>query len=309
MWLAYGADAVFVHRLTFPRLYVRVLSILVPRLVYDIDDALYASPGWQDDHDTERQEKVRPMLEQSDVVTAGSPNIAEFASGYAPDAYFIPTPFPREKYREAREKRGSKTGTVTMGWIGYPENLRYLATIEEELTKLLSEYDELRLVVITAGSLPVEPLAERKGDDVEYREWSLQKEVEFLSEADIGIRPLVDEPWTRGKAHGSVVQYMALGLPVVVTPVGLLSDLVIDGYSGFHATSSEEWIESITRLLSDTDLRAEMGEHAVERLEEERFWDDQFATELMAILEGEATENLRQRYPRFDENGSTTGTK
>lgn len=120
--------------------------------------------------------------------------------------------------------------------------------------------------MIAARDRPVGPLAKRS--DVTYQQWNLEEEVELLARTDIGIRPLVDEPWTRGKAHGSVIQYMALGFLVVVTQVIYLSEFVHEGESGYYASSSDEWVVAISSLVENRSKPHQMGGKVVETLEQ-----------------------------------------
>jgi len=163
---------------------------------------------------------------------------------------------------------------VTLGWIGNPQNLHYLASITDPLETVLDAHPEVTLHVITAGELPVTPLADR--EDVIYKEWSLEAELDLLAETDIGVRPLFDDEWTRGKGgYTSVVQTMALGIPVVVTPVAMLSDIAEHGVSGYHADSDDDWTGYLSTLIENSTRREQMGSEAHERVDELDFWHEQ----------------------------------
>ena len=300
-------DVVYVQKIPLPRLYVKILRVFTP-VVYDFDDALYTSPAWKDD-DSKWKWLLDGSLEGASVVVAGSSILAEYAADHAEVVHSLPTALPRERY-EAYDVAGCQSGTsprdaeveevppdedserraggtdesITLVWIGNPENLRYLEARSNAIAKVLDRNESARLRVVTAGELPVEPLRYRA--DVAYREWSLEEELDLLATADVGIRPLFDDEWTRGKGgFTSVVQMMALGLPVVITPVSMLAELVVDGETGYHASTDEEWIADLERLIEDSDRRCAMGKAARNRIDESGFWTADRAAELVDIFQ------------------------
>jgi glycosyltransferase involved in cell wall biosynthesis len=109
-----------------------------------------------------------------------------------------------------------------------------------------------------------------EGVDVEVLPWRSDTETRDLAEADIGVMPLPDDPWSRGKCACKALQYMGLGIPAVCSPVGINSDLIRDGENGFLANTAEEWIAKLTLLLHSTQLRRKLG-LAGRKTVEERF--------------------------------------
>ena len=105
---------------------------------------------------------------------------------------------------------------------------------------------------------------ELPGVEVECRPWSAATEVRDLWDMDVGIMPLPDEPWARGKCGMKAIQYMGVGIPAVVSPVGANREIVVDGVTGFHAATSAEWIDRLDRVLADADLRRALGAAARE---------------------------------------------
>jgi glycosyltransferase involved in cell wall biosynthesis len=126
------------------------------------------------------------------------------------------------------------------------------------------------------------------GVDVRSRPWRAETEVEDLRELDVGIMPLPDDPWTRGKCGLKALQYMALGIPAVVSPVGVNTDIVRHGMNGYLATSPDEWIEGMRRLLADGALRERLGREA-RRTVEDRYSARGHAPRLARILHEVAT--------------------
>jgi glycosyltransferase involved in cell wall biosynthesis len=277
-------DAVFLQKVPLPSLYLSLLKTQCDTLIYDFDDAIYAAPSWRDSS-SKWEPLIAQTLSKSTLTITGSPVLSNYANQYCDQTVSLPTALPAEEYADVRRERDrSETGeTVTLGWIGNPQNLHYLDSITDPLEQILDTYPESRLMIITAGDLPVTPLKSRS--DVIYREWSLESELDSLAEADIGIRPLFDDEWTRGKGgYTSAVQTMALGIPIVVTPVSMLSDIVEHGVSGFHAETDDEWVTYLSTLISDTTKRKQMGEQAFKRVDELNFWTDKRAQEFVDVL-------------------------
>jgi glycosyltransferase involved in cell wall biosynthesis len=285
------SDVLYIGRVLLPTWYLGIVSRLVDTIIYDFDDALYSAPPG-DEPVPGREPRLQATLSRATVTITGSPVLSEYAREFIDAIECLPTSIPREPYEDARETADTDTSdSVTLGWIGNPENLAYLVDIEDVLRDVLDANDDLSLDIITAGEQPHRPLAERVGRDVFYREWSLADELKLLSTANIGIRPLRDDRWTRGKGgFTSVVQCMGLGMPVVVTPVGMLSSIVEHGETGYHATTPSEWRAYLTRLADDVSLRREMGDAAFESLGEQRFWLDQRVEDVAGLLDtvGEA---------------------
>ncbi|HYG25777.1 MAG TPA: glycosyltransferase family 4 protein, partial [Caulobacteraceae bacterium] len=150
-------------------------------------------------------------------------------------------------------------GRVTVGWIGSPATAHYLAPLEPVLSELAEETG-LRAVAIgaTVGSL------------FEVVPWSEDGEVEALADLDIGVMPLADSPWERGKCGYKLIQYMAMGLPVVASPVGVNTTIVRHGENGFLAANDDEWRTHLRALASDPQLRETMG-RAGRRMVEETY--------------------------------------
>lgn len=276
-------DIVYVHRLPFPPAFLKLLTRLSETLVYDFDDALYATPPWQPDTEAD-DTRLHAMLAESSLVIAGSPVLAEYAEDFSDNVRVIPTPLPRKKYEPYWDRTDTGDTDVTISWVGNPQNLYYLQQFSDPIEAVLDDFPHVSLDVITAAEHEHSPLVDR--DDVAYKTWSLNRELEYISDSEIAIRPLTDDEWTRGKGgFTSVVQAMALELPVVVTPVSYLGEIVEDGTSGFHATTDSDWEPSLRRLITNPDERLQMGRNARIRVDELNFWTADRAAELSEILQ------------------------
>ena len=141
---------------------------------------------------------------------------------------------------------------VVIGWMGTPGALQYMKTIQTALQRVSEKQDVILRVVC---SEPYETTAIR----VENRPWRLEDEAQDLQSFDIGIMPLTDDEWTRNKSAGKAYHYMAVGRPVVASPVGKTASVVRHGETGFLASTEDEWVDALTRLIKDPELRVQMG--------------------------------------------------
>jgi glycosyltransferase involved in cell wall biosynthesis len=201
--------------------------------------------------------KVDVVMRHATLVTAGNPYLVEIArqSG-ARRVEEVPTVVDLARYRPAvaRSRR-----PVQIVWIGSSLNTRYLLPIVNSLASVCSG-GAAELVVV--GGRPLE----LPDVPVRFEAWSEAEETEILAASDIGIMPLADSEWDRGKCAFKIIQYMAAGLPVVASPVGVNCSLVKDD-TGFLATSPSEWTAALARLVGDVELRARMGRAGRARVE------------------------------------------
>jgi glycosyltransferase involved in cell wall biosynthesis len=147
-----------------------------------------------------------------------------------------------------------------IGWTGSHSSAQYLCLVEGAL-RTLARRRRFRFLVIGVEDYRLE------GVDVECRPWRAETEVEDLWPMTVGIMPLFDHPWARGKCAMKAIQYLGVGVPAVVSPVGANCDVVGDGICGFHAANEDEWVQALERLLDDVDLRLRMGVAGRHRVE------------------------------------------
>ncbi len=191
----------------------------------------------------------------------------------------VPSTVSLRKYRP--RPRPPAGATPVVGWTGSHSSAQYLRLVEGAL-QTLARRKRFRFLVIGLEDYRFE------GVDVECRAWSAGTEVEDLWPMDVGIMPLFDDPWARGKCAMKALQYMGVGLPAVVSPVGANRDVVRDGVSGFHAATEDGWVKALDRLLDDGDLRSRMGTEGWRRVESE------YSAEVQAPRVGALLRSLRQ---------------
>lgn len=241
------ADIVFLQRNLLPTRGFPFLewlaSKLAGRTVFDFDDAIFTHnrrPG-------RRYGDIPRILGFADAVVCGNGYLAEYARGYNPDVTVIPTvPPPSDARRGPRAE-----GPVVVGWIGTGPNIPYLGAVEGALLRLAVR---LPVKFLTVSDEPVRMPA---GIPHEHRTWSIEEERRFFETADIGIMPLPDDEWTRGKCAFKAIEYMAHGIPAVVSPVGANRDIAAEGEGVLFASTEPEWEENLLRLSADRALRDE----------------------------------------------------
>jgi glycosyltransferase involved in cell wall biosynthesis len=166
---------------------------------------------------------------------------------------------------------------VTLGWVGTPSNTRYLRPALDVVAALHERGAAVRLVVMGA-SLSL------KAPWLEHRPWSLEAERRLLTEIDIGVMPLLDEPWARGKGGYKVLRYFSAGLPAIVSPVGISSQLIGED-RGLAARTDQEWRRAIEDLAGDAVARQQMGDAARAFVEREYSYEV-WAPRLAEMLQG-----------------------
>jgi glycosyltransferase involved in cell wall biosynthesis len=184
------------------------------------------------------------------VVAAGNDVLAGVAQPAAREIAILPTSIDTSGYQATM---ASPADPPTVAWIGSPENLIYLEMIRPALARLAMRYPTFRVRVI-CSEFPDWPEI-----NVERVPWSSQSEAASLAGAHIGVMPLTDDEWARGKCAFKLLQYMAASLPCVASPVGANTEAVIDGVTGFHARDNDEWERNLERLIESADLRARLG--------------------------------------------------
>lgn len=269
--LARSSDVLVVQKVILPRILAAVLARLAGTMAYDFDDAIQTLSGW-------RQDMFPNILRTASLVVVETDYNMQAAKQYCPQVVKIVGPMDIQRYRPAATR--TQTGPLVIGWIGSPDTAGYLSAVYDVLRDLARIHP---LVFRTIGSGPLTI----PGVPVETFEWSLDNEVSLMQSFDIGIGPLPDNEWTRGKAGYKLLQYMAVGIPVVASPVGEHGRIVVDGTTGFHATSAAEWHRALVALMKDADLRVAMGRAG--RTRAERVYSFEVATEALLAELASAT--------------------
>jgi len=221
------------------------------QIAYDFDDAVMYNPKMPDRDNGRRFRAFRRTVRLADLVIAGNDYLAELARTHNTNVSVVPTGLDTQAYRE--QVRPESDGKIRLVWIGGRATLPFLQQISPALEQVGARFPNAVLRIICNTFFDLEHMP------VEQRPWSLQGQLPDLVSADIGLAPLPNNRYTRGKCGFKILQYAAAGLPVVASPVGINTDYVQDGVTGLHATDMSDWIERIEQLLEDRQLREQMG--------------------------------------------------
>ena len=253
---ATGYDVVWVEKEMLPWvpafIEIGLLHRSIP-LVADFDDAAFHRYDLH--HSTLVRgllgQKIDQVMRRAALVLVGNEYLADRArKAGASRVEYIPTVVDTERYSPIAPCE--HTNELVVGWIGSPATVKHLRAIGAALQGTLGG---LAARVVAVGANP----EQLTGLSIEARPWSERTEVDEVRSFDIGIMPLPDEPFERGKCGYKLIQYMACGKPVVASPVGVNSSIVEHGVNGFLATSPSEWQEALSTLAGDPELRERMG--------------------------------------------------
>lgn len=274
-----GYDVVFLQKKMLRMIDRLILARAARRIVYDVDDAVMfgehdrpGAPGrW-------RMRRFLAMVRMSDLVLAGNDTLRRAAAGHTARVFCFPTVVDTDYYRpEIREPR---TPPV-IGWSGSRSTNGYLNEVLPALDRLARRVPfTLRVVSDTPAGID---LARHGNVRAEFSRWDAASERDDFRGFDIGLMPLPDTQWARGKCALKALVYMACGVPAVCSPVGVVSTIITNGRNGFLAASGGEWEGALERLLLDAALRRAIAASARETVEQ-RYSLAAHAPRLLAIL-------------------------
>jgi glycosyltransferase involved in cell wall biosynthesis len=263
---ARAADVVYVQKKLFNRAFLPLLARANPNLLYDFDDAGFAVEPWETKPrgmapgSPPTIKRLNAVLKRARGVVAGNEFLASYASQYNGAVHVLPTPVDTGGASPA--DAGGAVGTGRIGWLGTSKNLFYLKRIGPALGGIRRAFPDARLSVLSNAEADID------GITVENVPWSPQREAEWLRSIDVGIMPLENDDWSRGKCAFKLLQYMAAGLPTVSSPVGMNAEVIEDGVNGMLAATEEQWSRKIVSLLESPGLRKEMGAKARRTVEQ-----------------------------------------
>lgn len=259
-------DIIFVQReafMTGSSFFEKMFARSRAKLVFDFDDAIWNHDvsdanrkfGWLKD-----PAKTERIIAISDLVIAGNQYLADYALRFNPRVVIIPTTIDTDEYRPVRAVR--KDNRIVIGWSGSITTIRHFELALPFLKKLRAKYgDRLVFKVIGDGNYVNREL------DITGIPWKKEDELAELSSFDIGIMPIPDDDWAKGKCGLKGLQYMALEVATVMSPVGVNSSIIQEGENGFLASGTDEWVDKISLLIDDEPLRKKLGQAARKTVE------------------------------------------
>ncbi|MBC5993609.1 glycosyltransferase family 4 protein [Pontibacter cellulosilyticus] len=249
-------DYVFVHREATPVgppwwewLAAKVFK---QRLIFDFDDAIWLE-NTSDENRTaakyKQLSKTSKICAWSYRVSVGNSFLKSYAAQYNPHVVYLPTTVDLKKYNRIKDQ---ETNKVVIGWTGSHSTLPYLKIIEPVLQELEQQYSfEFVVIADKAPNLHIRSLR--------FVPWHAETEIQDLLQFNIGVMPLPDTEWAKGKCAFKALQYMALGIPAVVSAVGANTEAVPNGEAGYTCATEQEWYKCLEQLLLNPSLRREMG--------------------------------------------------
>lgn len=244
------------------------------KLIFDFDDAIWkmnVSEGNKSLAFLKNPNKTAEIIQIADMVFAGNDYLAAYALRYNANVKVVPTTVDVEEYKKIPCIKDNK---IRIGWIGSPTTSTYLSLVIPAFKFLKQKYrDKIEFRVIGDPNFQVEDL------DIHSVAWKKEEEVQELSCFDIGIMPLTDDEWSKGKCGFKGLQYMAFEVPTIMSPVGVNIQIIHEGINGFLASTAEEWIEKISFLIENPELRKMIGiegRKTVEAKYSKQVWQEKY---------------------------------
>jgi len=239
-----------------------MLKILKVPYIVDYDDAIFHN---YDLHSSKLVrcflgKKIDQVMKNADVVVVGNDYLGNRARcAGARKIEHIPTVIDLTRYKTFSK---SEKTPFTIGWIGSPATSKYIHLIKPALSEVCKN-NKARVVLVGAGPVELDNVP------VEIRPWTEESEVNSILDFDVGIMPLPDEPWERGKCGYKLIQYMACGKAVVASPVGVNRNIIEHGVNGFLADDMDDWVNALRELRENVSMRTTMGYAGRRKVEEE----------------------------------------
>jgi len=244
-------DGLFLHKRRVNLSDVYWLRRYSRKIIYDFDDAVMYDSKNPDRLSRKRQKSFRRTVELADLVIAGNSYLAEHARKFNSNVEVLPTGLDISAYKLRTDaKRDSKIHLV---WIGSHSTLKYLASIKPALEEIGLRFDNVVLRIICDTFFDLGNM------EVEKHCWSLETQAKDLATSDIGLTPLLDNRFTRGKCGFKILQYAAVGLPIVASSVCVSGRYFCDGVTGLQAVDTSQWVDRISRLIENRELRERLG--------------------------------------------------
>lgn len=277
-------DVIIIQKKTsFRKFELAFLRFLNPNIIFDYDDAVMF-------HELEQGQplngknivKFFRTIKYCKAVVAGNKFLSEFAKPNISLIQVLPTPINTEKYTIKNYLMDKKN--IHIGWIGVSGNLKYIERIKPVFKEISKKHPNVVLKIISNTFISM--------DDVrtEFKKWRSDEEIEDLRNLDIGIMPLDDSLWTRGKCGYKILQYMGVGVPVVASPVGINKEFIKHGENGFLANALDEWFKYIDLLIINPDKRKKMGLNGREMIEN-KYSEKKYTKKYSNVIKGVISNN------------------
>ena len=237
-------DTVVVQKAVLPRL-TAIMSKLSKRLIYDIDDGVFVS-----------YPELNNLLPLYDVIVTGNRSLEEHVSRFNARSVTISSVVDETRFNPNQPHKTYNNGDpLVIGWLGHGWNLPYLHPLKNCFIELANDVKTPFVLKVVSNDF-----LDWRASWLINKPWRLEEEVADVASFDIGIMPLTGDRWSELKCGYKALVYMAMGKPVVVTPVGVNSRVVQHGINGYHAETPSDWVNNLSALLQDAPLRLRLGE-------------------------------------------------
>lgn len=258
-------DHIFIFRdaFFFGTFFERLFSLSKAKIIFDFDDAIWLqdkNPNQGFFQRLKNPEKTDKITSIADHVIVGNEYLRSYAKKYNDNVSIIPSTIDFSTYGSVTKNENEK---VCIGWTGSFSTIKHFETILEALKEIGKKYGDGVYFKLIGDPKYVNEDLKLKGT-----KWQAETEAQDLIELDIGLMPLPDDEWSRGKCAMKGLQYMALEIPTIMSPVGVNKDIIQDGENGFLASTQEEWIEKLSLLIENAALRKKMGKAGYETVKE-----------------------------------------
>lgn len=253
-------DLIFIQWISPPKWWVWSLKRINSRIIFDLDDAVFLSSP----------KRTRYLIKNSQTVAAGSHFLYDFVHSINKNTVLLPTPLPLHLYPQSIKFSDQKKAGINIGWVGTTGNIKYLSLLQEPFARLSQSFPGLLQFTVIGHIKQFEQL------NLEYPAIKVQLKpyidpqyiFEHLSEFDIGVMPLFDGDWEKGKCASKALFYMAAHVPVVCSQVGENIEIIEDGVNGYLANTEDEWVSKLTSLIENQELRTRLGSEGRKTVEE-----------------------------------------
>ena len=265
-------DYIFIHReasMIGPPIFEWIIAkILRKKYIYDFDDAIWL-PNYSENnarfHRLKAYWKVKKIIKWADKVTVGNTFLMNYAKQYNQNVAVIPTTIDLENVHN--QLNNQDVEPVNIGWTGTHTTMSYLHDLLPVFKELEKEYSfTFTIISNQAPDFPVFPDKEFKS--LRFIKWNKETEISDLAKFNIGIMPLTEGPWAEGKCGFKGLQYMALGIPALMSPVGVNKEIIVYGENGFLCETVSEWKKQLINLITDKSLRQTIGNKGRETVAE-----------------------------------------
>ena len=241
---SWKADVTWLSRQFLPA-FAPLQALAKRPMILDVDDAVWLNTGGH---------RAQALARASDLVVCGNSFLADQFSRWNANVTVIPTAVNTSWYRPRRSRQGAPA--LVLGWTGTSGNFPFLYSIEGALMRVFQHCSRAKLLIVADKQPRFKRLPESR---IEFEFWTPRTELAAFAQMSIGLMPLADTAWCNGKCSYKMLCYMAAGLPVVVTAAGMNREVLAMGEVGLSADCEQQWVDALTALLSDADLRQRMG--------------------------------------------------